>query len=154
MNRRDFLRKVWIAGAGMAALSRLPKGLENGMPFLLGEMTKGARREASMLMENVGISWGEMNAEYCAALARDAQAICNALKPAIDAIAILGEYEAPRIGGLVFVGPGGDDADDGLSWDTRKLTTGAALAVCTPGEPQDVMVVLGGGEEKWAYVNE
>ncbi len=134
MNRRDFLRKAWIAGAGMAVLSRLPKGPDNAMDFLLDEMSKGARREAPVLMKNIGISWNsaamdsvslswtETEAGRAERFAQQARSICDAIKPAIDALAELEEFEAPKIGRAWYVGPGGDDANDGLTPETCLLS--------------------------------
>ncbi len=112
MNRRDFLRKAWIAGAGMAVLSRLPKGLA---PL---EIPKAAKTSADIFP----LRLPGLNVADAAAFAKQAQAICDAIKPAIDAIATLDEIELPKIGRVWFVGPHGDDANDGLTPESCLLS--------------------------------
>lgn len=55
----------------------------------------------------------------------------------------LAELEPPRVGRVWYVGPHGDDANDGLTPDTALLTSQAVAAACSPGDPQSVVVYLG-----------
>ncbi len=108
MNRRGFLRAALATGiTAVAANAGLSKVADGGIEFLLGEMTKGARRIApreddavllhlkSTTMDNFGMS---IYLDDIEGLAKDAQAICDAINPVIDAIATLEEVELPRIG--------------------------------------------------------
>ncbi|KKN63592.1 hypothetical protein LCGC14_0500400 [marine sediment metagenome] len=135
MNRRGFLRAALATGiTAVAANAGLSKAADGGIEFLLGEMTKGARREAPVLMKNIGISWNsaamdsvslswtETEVGRAERFAQQARNICDAIKPAIDALAELEEFEASKIGRVWYVGPGGDDANDGLTPESCLLS--------------------------------
>ena len=113
INRRTFLRGALHAAAALG-LSKLAVGgasHDSDIAFLADEMTKGARKLPFMAKENalpVGVGRGSeyildnfgmsIYLDDIEGLAKDAQAICDAIKPAIDAIATLEEVELPRIG--------------------------------------------------------
>ena len=136
INRRTFLRGALHAAAalGLSGLAVGGASHDTDIAFLADEMTKGTRREASVLMENVGISWNdaamdsvslswtEIDTARAERFAQQARDICDAIKPAIGAIATLEEVELPRIGRVWFVGPHGDDANDGLTPESSLLS--------------------------------
>ncbi len=140
MNRRNFLRGALRAAAALT-LSKLAVGSasrDSDIAFLANKMTKGARklplmakenmlpmlpcsmgRGSLVILDNFGMS---IYLDDIESLAKDAQAICDAIKPAIDALAELEEFEAPKIGRVWYVGPGGDDANDGLTPESCLLS--------------------------------